>query len=299
MNHHDVVIAGGGPSGLSAALVLGRARKRVLLCDAGAPRNAAAVGVHNFVTRDGISPRDFRAAARADLRAYPSVETREARVVDVAREDALLRVTLDDGATSRARRVILATGVIDVLPEIPGLREVWGTSAFQCPYCHGWEVRDRPWGVLVTSDALATWALLLLGWTPDLVAFTEGSALSGDAAESLARAGVRMVTAKIARVDAGAVELVTGERARCDVLFAHPGQRPTPLVERLGLALAEGGFVAVDERKESSMPGVHVVGDASTPMHAAILAAGAGTMAGAMINHALVLEDVQRRGKAP
>jgi thioredoxin reductase len=296
--NHDVVIAGGGPAGLSAALVLGRARKRVFLCDAGVPRNAAAVGVHNFVTRDGISPHDFRAAAQVDLLAYPSVETRHARVVDVTPEEGLLRVTLDDGVTSLARRVVLATGVVDVVPEIPGLREVWGTSAFQCPYCHGWEVRDRPWGVLVPGDALAAWAPLLLGWTSELVAFTNGNALSAEADEGLVRAGVRVATAKIARVEAGAVELVTGERTRCDALFAHPAQRPTPLVERLGLKLAEGGFVTVDERKESSMPGVHVIGDASAQMQGAIFAASTGTLAGAMINHALTLEDVQRRGAA-
>jgi thioredoxin reductase len=293
--NHDVVIAGGGPAGLSAALVLGRARKRVLLCDAGTPRNAAAAAVHNFVTRDGISPRDFRAAARADLRAYPGVETREALVVDVAREGDLLRVTLDDGTTSMARRVIVATGVVDVLPEISGLREMWGTSAFVCPYCHGWEARERPWGVLVTSDAVATWAPHLLGWTRDLVAFTDGNTLCSDSVASLERAGVRVVTDKVAHVAAGAVDLATGERVRCDVLFVRPAQRPTPLVERLGLALDEAGFVAVDERRQSSMPGVHVAGDATTMGQGAILAASAGTMAGVMIDHALNAEDVKQR----
>ena len=303
--NHDVVIAGGGPAGLSAALVLGRARKRVLLCDAGTPRNAAAVGVHNFVTRDGISPPDFRAAARSDLVAYPSVETRDVRVVDVAPEagrtpeERLLRVTLEDGTTSLARRVLLATGVVDAPPEIPGLREAWGKSAFQCPYCHGWEVRDRPWGALATSDYLAGWALLLLGWTSQLAVFTDGRELGGEVTARLTRAGVRIATARIARAAPGAapgggMELATGERVPCEVLFAHPPQRPTPLVERLGLALDERGFASVDERKESSMPRVHVAGDASTMMQGAVIAAAAGTVAGVAMNHLLTLEDVER-----
>ncbi len=305
--NHDVVVVGGGPAGLSAALLLGRARKRVLLCDAGTPRNAHAVGVHNFVTRDGISPRDFRAAARADLLAYPSVETRDARVVDVVPEvseatgERLLRVTLEDGESTLARRVLLATGVVDVPAEIPGLHECWGKTAFQCPYCHGWEVRDRPWGVLATSDETAAWSLVLLGWTSTLAVFTDGRPLAADIAAQLTQAGARVVTDKIARVapgidPSGHVALITGEQVPCDALFAHPAQRPTALVTRLGLALDPKGYVTVVEpSKESSMPGVHVVGDASTMMQAAIVAAGAGTMGAAVINHALTLEDLKRR----
>ncbi|MES2641695.1 MAG: NAD(P)/FAD-dependent oxidoreductase [Myxococcota bacterium] len=298
--HQDVILVGGGPAGLSAALMLGRARKRTLLLDAGPARNARAVGVHNFVTRDGISPRDFRAAAHADLRAYPSVEAREARVVDIARDGDRLHVTLEDGTVETTRRVLLSTGIVDVPPPIPGLAEVWGTSAFQCPYCHGWEGQDQPWGVYVTADALAPWALLLLGWTSRLTVFTDGRTLSAEVLAQFAEAGVRVETRSIARLhsDAGhlqQIEVEGGEIVSATSLFLRPEQRPTAIVTRLGLALDDQGLVKVSEMKESSMPGVHVAGDATTMFQGAVAAAAAGTMAAAMMNHGLTHEDVVAR----
>jgi thioredoxin reductase len=298
--HQDVILVGGGPAGLSAALMFGRARKRVLLLDAGPARNARAVGIHNFVTRDGMSPRDFRAAAHADLRAYPSVEAREARVVDVVRDGDHLRVTLEDGTVETTRRVLLATGIVDVPPPIPGLAEVWGTSAFQCPYCHGWEGQDQPWGVLVPTDAFAPWALLLLGWTSRLTVFTDGRTLSAEVLAQFAEAGVRVETRSITRLhsDAGdlrQIEVGGGEIVPATSLFLRPEQRPTPIVTRLGLALDEQGVVKVNEMKESSMPGVHVAGDATTLFQGAVAAAAAGTMAAAMMNHVLTHEDVVAR----
>ncbi|MDP2313145.1 MAG: NAD(P)/FAD-dependent oxidoreductase [Pseudomonadota bacterium] len=296
----DVLIVGGGPAGLSAALVFGRARKRVLLCDAGTPRNAAAVGIHNFITRDGVSPRDFRAAAHADLGAYPSVETRAVGVVDVVRAGDRLSVTLEDGTTVSARRVLLATGVVDVPPDVPGLAEAWGTSAFQCPYCHGWEVRDRAWGVLASTDAVASWSLVLRGWTANLVLYTDGASLSADTSAKLDAAGVPVETTKIARLHSEAghvhhVELADGRTRPCDALFLHPAQRPTALVVRMGLELSEAGLVRVDDQKQSSMPGVHVAGDAAAHPQGAVMAASAGVFAAAMMNHALTLDDVAGR----
>ncbi|AUX48846.1 uncharacterized protein SOCE26_103890 [Sorangium cellulosum] len=175
--NQDVVIVGGGPAGLSAALTLGRALKKVLLCDGGVPRNAAADEVHNFVTRDGTPPREFRRIAREQLGAYPSVSVRDATVVELVREGELLRVLTDDGAAHLTRRVLLTVGVADELPGIPGVRALWGHSIAQCPYCHGWEVRGLPWGVVADSIQLAEWSLLLTGWTDDLVVFTEGLGL--------------------------------------------------------------------------------------------------------------------------
>ncbi|WP_438003047.1 NAD(P)/FAD-dependent oxidoreductase [Sorangium sp. So ce321] len=298
--NQDVVIVGGGPAGLSAALTLGRGRKKVLLCDGGVPRNAAADQIHNFVTRDGTPPREFRRIAREQLGAYPSVSLRDAAVVDVAREGELLRVRTDDGAEHLTRRVLLTVGVVDEVPDIPGARGLWGHSIAQCPYCHGWEVRGLPWGVLAPSAKLAEWALLLTGWTDDLVVFSEGADLPPDVVARLSQARVRVEPRRIRRLlgetQLEAVELEDGARLARRMLFMHPRQRPAPLVERLGLALDEQGFVRVDDQKQSSMAGVHVAGDATTPLQAAIVASSAGVMAAALLNHALTVEAALQGG---
>ncbi|XYH92866.1 NAD(P)/FAD-dependent oxidoreductase [Sorangium sp. So ce1128] len=302
----DVVIVGGGPAGLSAALPLGRGRKKVLLCDGGVPRNAAADQIHNFVTRDGTPPREFRRIAREQLGAYPSVSLRDAAVVDVARAGELLRVLTDDGAEHLTRRVLLTVGVVDEVPDIPGARGLWGHSIAQCPYCHGWEVRGLPWGVLAwpspASEKLAEWALLLTGWTDDLIVFSEGVKLPPDVMARLSQARVRVEPRRIRRLlgetQLEAVELEDGDRVARRMLFMHPRQRPVPLVERLGLALDEQGFVRVDDQKQSSMPGVHVAGDATTPLQGAIVASSAGVVAAALLNHALTVEAALR-GEPP
>jgi thioredoxin reductase len=298
----DVVIVGGGPAGLNAALMLGRARKKVLLCDGGAPRNSAAEGIHGFVTRDGTPPREFRRIAREQLRPY-GVEVQDTRITSVERIGSGFQVALAEGRTVVSRRVLLATGMVDAVPDLPGYRELWGKSIFQCPYCHGWEVRDRPFGVFATSAMLLDFSLFLTGWSRDVVAFTLGVwEVPAEQRQRLERAGVRLETRRVrglvARAGDGAhgdhleaVELEDGTRVAREVLFAHPPQRQTELVQRLGLALDEQGFVRVDARQETSIPGIYAAGDLTTPMQAAIVSAAAGCTAAAMMNHALNLED--------
>ena len=175
---YDALIVGGGPAGLSAALTLGRARKRVLLCDAGPRRNQAATHIHNFVTRDGTPPEDFRAVARAQLARYPNVTLHDAGVTALEGTRGDFRVTLG-AETVTARRVVLCTGMIDAPPPIEGLRALWGRSVFQCPYCHGWESQDRPWGYLVqpaTAAHVVPFVLQTLGWTQTVTVFTHGAA---------------------------------------------------------------------------------------------------------------------------
>ncbi|AKT41786.1 NAD(P)/FAD-dependent oxidoreductase [Chondromyces crocatus] len=301
--NQDVVIVGGGPAGLSAALTLGRSLKKVLLCDGGIPRNAAAAEMHNFVTRDGTPPREFRRIAREQLAAYESVTLRDGLVVDVVREGEFLRVTMDDGASHLTRRVLLTVGVVDVMPDIPGARELWGHSIAQCPYCHGFEVRGLPWGVVATSAPLAEHALLLTGWTDDLVVFSEGVELPPDILDRLSRARVRVEPRRIRRLLGEkmleAIELEDGHQVARRMLFLRPAQRPAPLVERLGLALDEHGVVRVDAQQQSSMPGVSVAGDASTMMQAAIASASAGTLAAAFLNLGLTVEAAGRRASVP
>jgi thioredoxin reductase len=296
---YDVIIVGGGPAGLSAALALGRARQRVLLCDSGPRRNALAERIHNFVTRDGTPPDEFRRIGRQELETYPNVEARDARVDAIAGAKGSFRVTLGAEVVA-ARRLILCTGMIDEMLPIEGFRELWGHGIFQCPYCHGWEAQDRVWGYLASAaDAahILPFALLLRGWTDHVVVFTGGAIdVPDETQKGLQAAGVRLVTTPVARLAAreqhlDAVELSDGTRLRCDLLFAHPPQRQVDLVRSLGVALDEHGFVQIDPmRRETSVPGIYAAGDLTTRMQGAILGAAAGTHAATTCNLDLALE---------
>ena len=296
MRHYDVVIAGGGPAGLAAALTLGRARKRVLLCDAGSPRNAAADRMHNFVTRDGTPPPEFRAIARAQLQAYPNVETQDARIegIDGTAGAFDVRVT---GEPVRAKRVLLCTGMIDEVPGIDGIGAIWGRSVFACPYCHGWEVQDRRFGYLATRADRLEFPLLLRGWSGDVVVFTNGGlAIPADVAARLAAGGVRIDERPIRRLLAEGeqltgIELEDGTLVPRDVLFVHAPQRQPELVRALGVELDEHGLVRVKgDSGETSIPGIYAAGDLTTHAQTAILAAAAGMRTASMLNMGLTLE---------
>ena len=304
----DVVILGGGPAGLSAALTLGRSRKRVLLCDAGPRRNAAAAHMQNFVTRDGTSPEEFRRVAGDQLEKYPQVERRGEPALSITGTSGAFRVGFASGIVE-ARRVLLCTGMIDELPPIQGLHALWGRSVFQCPYCHGWEVQDRRWGYLVRPEDAATFlpfALQTRAWTNDFVVFTNGtSEVPHEVRGALDAAGIRLETAPIARLGAEreqlvAVELADGTSVPCDVLFMHPPQRQVDLVLSLGLVLDESGYVRVDAMKsETSIAGVYAAGDLTSRMQAAVWAAATGMRAAAAINLELTLASVAGVGAAP
>ena len=254
--------------------------------------------MHNFVTRDGATPNEFRHAGREQLRSYPNVVVRDVRVEGVIGVKGAFRVTAGE-ETVDARRILLCTGMVDEMLPIDGFRELWGHAVFQCPYCHGWEMKDRPWGCLVSAEYVShilPFALHLRGWTNDLKVFTSGVEIPVDAQQQLLSAGVRVETARVNRLIARerrleAVELSDGTRVRCEALFAHPPQHQVELVRALGVSLDGEGFVQVDPmRRETSIPGVFAAGDLTTRMQAAIAAAASGMQVATMINLELTLE---------
>lgn len=282
----DVLIAGGGPAGLQAAITLGRARRRVLVADAGPRRNARAVHMNNFVSRDGIAPQDFRREVRAQLAKYPNVSFRDEpiEVIGGARGDFR-------AGSVRARRVLLATGLIDEPPAIEGLAPLWGHSIFQCPYCHGWETPKGHWGYYApdaTSPHVGPFVTMLRGWAAEVTLFA--NTIGDDLRRALQTAGVRIESAAIARlVGIGerleAIELADGRRIACDALLMHPPQGQVELVRALGVELDDEGFVKIDPMtRETSIPGIYAAGDLTTRGQAAILAAAAGMQTAAAMN---------------
>lgn len=291
---YDVLIVGGGPAGLSATLALGRGRRRVLLCDAGPRRNAAAEQMHNFLTRDGTPPTELRRLARVELAQYPSVEFRDESVRSITGAQDDFTVHFERGEV-KARRILLATGMVDLPGDIPGLREIWGHSAFQCPYCHGWERRDGAWAYLATNVEMAAFAMLLGGWTNDVTLLTNGGfEVTPQLREQLERAAVKLDERRVAKFETDGAEVhavvfADGARRPIDSLFHHPPQRQVALVASLGLTLTKDGYVQVDERGKTSRAGIVAAGDLTTHVQGAIIAANAGMLAAAALNFDLAL----------
>jgi thioredoxin reductase len=295
---HDVAVIGGGPAGLAAALALLRSRKRVVLFDSWPPRNAAATEIRGFVTQDGTPPAEMRRIARAQLAEYPTFELRDDdRVTGIAGARGKFEITAEH-ARIEARRVLLCVGLVDVLPALPGYRELWGTSVFQCPNCHGWEVRDRSFGYLAPDEHCADWSLLLRAWTRDLIVFTDGKfEPPPPLAAELETARIRVETRAIVglRANGGAlaaVQLADGSEVARDVLFVRPPQRQTALVEHLGLALASRDLVKTSDRFETSIPGIYAAGDLQSHTHGALVAAANGASAAHALDEELTRELV-------
>jgi thioredoxin reductase len=252
--------------------------------------------MQNFVSRDGTPPPEFRRIARAQLEAYPNVEVRDAGVEAIRGEQGNFTAVLASGNV-QARRVLLCTGMIDELPELEGFRALWGKSIFQCPYCHGWEHRDRRFGVLATSLEMLEHALFIRGWSKDVVGFTDARyTVPPELRADLERARMRVEERRITRLSGNGtrlehIELDGGASVPLDVLFARPAQRQVPIVQALGVMLDDKGYVQVDAlSQETSVPGIYAGGDLITPFQAAVLAAASGTRAAASLNHALTVE---------
>ncbi|MEV0173901.1 NAD(P)/FAD-dependent oxidoreductase [Streptomyces sp. NPDC050803] len=297
---YEVIVIGGGAAGLSAALVLGRARRSTLVVDGGEPRNAPSAHMQGYLSRDGMSPAEFLAIGREEIARY-GVELVRDRAVDVTEG---FEVTLASGRTVRARRLVIATGLKDELPPVPGVAERFGRDVLHCPYCHGWEVRDQAFGVLATSPMSVHQALMVSQWSKDVTLFlheVDDSQLSDDDLRRLAAAGVKVVPGTVAALVTEddrltGVRLADGTTHDRQVLFVAPRAVPqTGLLEQLGAELNEtpfGAYPVVDATGLTSVPGVWAVGNAMGFAEQVVNAAAGGYRAGATINGELLMTDL-------
>lgn len=295
----DVIIVGAGPAGLSAALVLARACRRVLVFDHGHPRNASAQAVHGFLTRDGVSPHDFRAIAREELERYTEVRIVDLEVTAAVCEEGRFHVTTIDGRRFSARKLLLATGVVDHVPGIPGLREMYGTSVFHCPYCDAYERRGQPLAVYGCDERGYGLALALTGWSNDIALVSDGPC--GIDAKGLARLAKHRITVreeKVVRLEGkdGQLERVifeTGEPLERSALFFTTGQtQHSHLAEMLGCPFNDKGTVRTGPYETTHLHGLYVAGDASRAVQWVVVAAAEGAEAAYSINQDLIKESL-------
>ncbi|MEV5505751.1 NAD(P)/FAD-dependent oxidoreductase [Streptomyces orinoci] len=296
-HEYDVVVAGAGAAGLNAALVLGRCRRRVAVVDAGQPRNAPAGQLHGFLSRDGMPPAALLAVGREEVARY-GVELIQGRVDHAEAAGRGFAVRLAGGAVLGARRLLVATGLRDGLPPIPGVGERWGQDVLHCPYCHAYEVRDRPLGVLGTHPGAVHQALLLRQWSDDVVLFRHTLPLAGRDGARLAARGVRIAEGAVKRlvVDGArlrGVELADGRMVPREAVFVRPEFTPQdgPLTA-LGCARDADGWVITDGAGRTSVAGVWVAGNVADPRAQVVTAAGMGSAAAIDLHQDLVGEEL-------
>jgi len=300
---YDVVVVGGGAAGLSAALMLARCLRRVVVVDAGRPRNAAAAQLHNFLTRDGTAPTAFLAAARAEVAGY-GVTILPGTVHAADRTDTGFTVVVESGLVLHGRRLLVATGVTDELPALPGIHQRWGRDVLHCPYCHGYEVRGQPLGVLADSPLAAHSALQLRQWSSDVVLFLNTVPRRDIGAQERAALAARDVRIVDGEVSGLAVEddRLTGVRLADGSVVARSAlflsSRPVPndaLLTALGAKTAEnqvGRWVSTDPMGRTSVPGLWAVGNVTASFSQLVTFAADGTRAAMALNADLVTEDV-------
>lgn len=299
--HFDVVIIGGSYAGLGAALVLGRSLRRVLVIDSGKPCNRQTPHSHGFLTRDGQSPSEIATIAREQISQYSTVQFLADTVLLAERLSYGFRVTTDEGQAFRARKLVLAFGIVDQMPELPGFAECCGRSVLHCPYCHGYEVRQQPTGILASGELGYEMATLIQHWTHSLTLFTNGPSMLTESQRQLLDAlAIPVIETPVAAIDhqqgyLTALQLTDGTQVPLTAVYARvPFQLSADLARHLGCVLSEPGLIQITEFGETTVPGVFAAGDATSPMRQLIMAAANGSKTGAWINRKLIAEDLPK-----
>lgn len=294
---YDVIIIGGSYAGLSAALALGRAIRKVLVIDSGKPCNRQTPHSHNFLTQDGNTPAAIAAIGKLEVERYPTIEFLKDVVTNVSGENNDFEVFTVSGQTYNARKLIFSTGVKDLMPEIPGFSSCWGISVIHCPYCHGYEYRDQLTGILANGDTAFEMSLMIYNWTKQLTVFTNGkSALTNEQTQKLLERNIQVIEGtfkEIIHLDGflNSILLTDGSSHILNVLYARPPFEQHSLVpQQIGCEINALGYIQVDEFQKTSIAGIFAAGDNTSKFRAVSAAVAAGGKAGALINHELVAE---------
>jgi thioredoxin reductase len=297
MELNDVIIIGGGAAGLNAAVVLGRCRRKVILFDAGKQRNLSSHGMHNYLTRDDILPAEFIKVSHSELKKY-GVKLINRTIVSALKNNEGIFVAKDNkGTVYHAKKLLIATGLTDKIPEVPGFKEMYGTSVFHCPYCDGWEVRDKKLGVYAKNKEGWELALNLKGWSADVTLYTDGKKnVKPSQKEILDANNIEVVSLPLSKLEAKKGKLhkiifKNGEEAFCDAMFFVNGYvQHCDLPKTFGCLMSKKGVVVANKVQQTNIPGLYVAGDASRDMHFVVVAAAEGAKAGVTINKELQQE---------
>ncbi|GAB4107878.1 NAD(P)/FAD-dependent oxidoreductase [Echinicola sediminis] len=296
--YYDVIIVGGSYSGLSAAMALGRSLKTVLILDSGQPCNIQTPHSHNFLTQDGRKPSEISTIGKEQVLKYPTVSFKKDLVTDAAKERDFFKISTASGASYFGKRILFATGIKDQMPDIIGFKECWGKSVIHCPYCHGYEVKNQPTAILANGEMAFLFSLFLTNWTDQLTLLTHGAPTLTDSQKAtLAEKNIPIKENKIISLshDGGqiaAINFEDGTALKVSALYAKiPYLQSCTLPEKLGCALNDKGFLVVDEKQATTVPGIYAAGDNSSHERAVSIAVAAGTRAGAAINFDLVMEN--------
>ncbi|MCW3072680.1 MAG: pyridine nucleotide-disulfide oxidoreductase [Bacteroidetes bacterium] len=297
-SHFDIIIIGGSYAGLSAAMALGRASRKVLVIDSGNPCNKRAPRAHNFLTWDGMPPDGIRNKAKEQVKKYSSVTFLDGIASDASTTKDGFEITTEKGERFSAKKLLFATGIEDLLPEIPGLAECWGISILHCPYCHGYEVKGKTTAVLANEIQAYDLCMVLTQWTKEIMLLTNGrSALTEEQVNKFKQHRIHITETEIERVEhhngqMQAIHFKDGSKLNVSVMYAKPGFRQQcTLPEKLGCKMTKGGHIEVDKCKKTSVHGIYAAGDNSSQSRIISMSVAAGSVAGMMLNGELSSES--------